>query len=71
MDDNSIIKSHHAKPIVSPDMIGQPEDDSKRQFQSTGDMSAIRNKYNNSKNTAGTSSKEERERDLNGESASN
>ena len=61
----------HSRPIISPDIIGQPEDDAKRQFQSTGDMSALRNKYNNSKNTAGTSSKEERERAVDGESGSN
>ena len=35
------------------------DDDSKRQLLSAGDMSALRNIYNISKNTAGTSSNDE------------
>lgn len=69
MDDQSLkfITSLN-KPITSPDGLRQPyqghsnnEEDPKRQLQSIGDMSALRNIYNISKNTAGTSSNEERE----------
>lgn len=53
-----------SKPMASPDVLrnnGRHDDDGKRPLPSIGDMSAIRNIYNVSKNTAGTSSNGEKD----------
>lgn len=50
--------------MTSPDVLrsnGRHDDDVKRPLPSIGDMSAIRNIYNGSKNTAGTSSNGEKD----------
>lgn len=61
MDDQSSIKMKLSKPITSPDLISNPQDDPKRHMHSIADMSALRNIYNISKNTAGTSENEGRD----------